>query len=235
MRVIQLDAFQSDAWLKLEARGPGTYIQIGEVMAGAVLSSVFVESMDAGASLKVNYFDATTGAAVGERFDLKSHDLITAPGSNRIMVVRHHNRLGCEAIVTGGNVKFSVYGTALPAADISEALSVNSDGETVIRTSATGVFSPTGLRNGGLITEVTLNSLTWTPLPATPLADRNALAIQNNSQIDIKVNYRSDVAGYVGARVKANGGERFYDVKDDIILYAKSDGGTPTVTVEEIS
>lgn len=99
----------------------------------------------------------------------------------------------------------------------------------------TGSFTPSGLRNGGLITEVTLNSLTWTPLPATPLADRNALAIQNNSQIDIKVNYRSDVAGYVGARVKANGGERFYDVKDDIILYAKSDGGTPTVTVEEIS
>jgi len=101
--------------------------------------------------------------------------------------------------------------------------------------SVTGSFAPSGLRNGGLITEVTLNSLTWTPLPATPLADRNALAIQNNSQIDIKVNYRSDVAGYVGARVKANGGERFYDVKDDIILYAKSDGGTPTVTVEEIS
>jgi len=133
MRVIQLDAFQSDAWLKLEARGPGTYIQIGEVMAGAVLSSVFVESMDSGASLKVNYFDATTGAAVGERFDLKSHDLITAPGSNRIMVVRHHNRLGCEAIVTGGNAIFSVYVTGLPNADLIDVIGTNTNGDPALR------------------------------------------------------------------------------------------------------
>lgn len=234
MRVIQLDAFQSDAWLKLEARGPGTYIQIGEVMAGAMLSSVFVESMDAGASLKVNYFDATTGAAVGERFDLKSHDLITAPGSDRIMVVRHHNRLGCEAIVTGGNVKFSVYGTALPAADISEALSVNSDGETVIRTSATGVFSPTGLRFGGKMTAVTLNNSTWTALPPSPLADRNAINIQNYSGSNIIVNFDNTVPIYEGIQINDQN-ERNYDIKQTIQIFAKSEVSGAIIMVEEIS
>lgn len=234
MRVIQLDAFQSDAWLKLETRGPGVYIQIGEVMAGAMLSSVFVESMDAGASLKVNYFDATTGASVGERFDLKSHDLITAPGNDRIMVVRHHNRLGCEAIVTGGNVKFSVYGTALPAADISEAMSVNSDGETVIRTSATGVFSPTGLRLGGKMTPVTLNNSTWTALPTIPLVDRNAINIQNYSGSNIIVNFNNTVPAYEGVQINDQN-ERNYDIKETIQIFAKSEVSGAIIMVEEIS
>lgn len=234
MRVIQLDAFQSDAWLKLETRGPGVYIQIGEVMAGAMLSSVFVESMDAGASLKVNYFDATTGAAVGERFDLKSHDLITAPGSDRIMVVRHHNRLGCEAIVTGGNVKFSVYGTALPAADISEALSVNSDGETVIRTSATGEFSPTGLKFGGKMTPVALNNSTWTPLPPSPLFNRNAINIQNYSGSNIIVNFDNTIPIYEGIQINDQN-ERNYDIKQTIQIFAKSEVSGAIIMVEEIS
>lgn len=105
------------------------------------------------------------------------------------------------------------------------------DGEIAV----TGSFAPSGLRNGGLITEVTLNSSTWTALPATALADRNAVAIQNNSSIDIKINYSSGISGYVGMRIAANGGERFYDIKNNIVLYAKSQSGTPTITVEEIS
>jgi hypothetical protein len=234
MGITQLDAFQSDAWLKLETRGVGTYIQIGEIMAGALLSSIFIESMDSGATLKVNYFDATTGAAVGERFELKGHDLLSAPGSDRIMVTRHHNRVGCEAIVTGGNIKFSVYGTALPAADISEAMSINSDGETVIRTSATGVFSPTGLRLGGRMSAVILNSSTWTALPPIPLANRNAINIQNYSGSNIKLNFDNTVSGYEGIQMNDQV-ERNYDIKDTILIFAKSEVSGAEIWVEEIS
>jgi len=234
MSVIQLDAFESDAWLKLETRGVGTYIQIGEIMAGAMLSSVFIESMDAGASLKVNYFDATTGAAVGERFELKGHDLLSASGSDRIMVTRHHNRVGCEAIVTGGSIRFSVYGTALPAADISEAMSINAEGETVIRTSATGVFSPTGLKLGGRMTAVTLNSSTWTALPPTPLENRNAINIQNYSGSNIKLNFDNTVPTYDGIQMNDQV-ERNYDIKDSILIFAKSEVSGAIIWVEEIS
>jgi len=112
-------------------------------------------------------------------------------------------------------------------------------GETVVKTrvvsgAITGEFSPSGLINGGLITEVTLNSSTWTALPATPLSDRNALAIQNYSGQDIKINYDNSAVGYVGVLIK-NESERNYDVKDTIIIYAKSSTSSCTVTVEEIS
>jgi hypothetical protein len=93
---------------------------------------------------------------------------------------------------------------------------------------------PSGLRNGGLITEVALNAASWTALPATALPNRNAIAIQNLSGTEIKVNYSSSVAGYVGM-VLASGSERYYDITDAIVLYAKASAGTPTVTVEELS
>lgn len=104
-------------------------------------------------------------------------------------------------------------------------------------TIAQGELSPKGLNRGGRVTEVVLNSTTWTPLPLNALSQRNALCVQNQSNIEIKTNY--DLAGplpsgYVGMIVAA-GGERFYDITDQIILYAKSQAGTPTVAVEEIS
>lgn len=104
-------------------------------------------------------------------------------------------------------------------------------------TIAQGELSPKGLNRGGKVTEVTLNAVTWTPLPLVPLSQRNALCVQNQSNIEIKTNYDSFEplpSGYVGMTVAA-GGERFYDITDTIILYAKSQAGTPTVSIEEIS
>ena len=105
----------------------------------------------------------------------------------------------------------------------------------VIGTQAsTGSFSPSGLRNGGKVTEVTVSSASWTPLPATALSGRNAMGVQNQSAIEIKLNYDSSTAGYVGVVVAA-GAERYYDISDNIILYAKATSGSPTIIVEEIS
>lgn len=97
-----------------------------------------------------------------------------------------------------------------------------------------GSFSPTGLQVGGLITEVTINASTWTPLPATPLANRNALSIQNKSGQQIKINYSDAVSGYVGMVIEDDG-ERFYDIQDNIIIYAKSSTSSCTLNVEEIA
>ena len=111
---------------------------------------------------------------------------------------------------------------------------VNSNGDVIVRTSGDGTFSLTGLNNGGLITEITLNSTTWTPLPLTPLTNRNALAIQNRSGLEIKINYDNTVVGYVGIAM-SDGDERSYDITDAITIYAKSISGTPTITIEELS
>lgn len=94
--------------------------------------------------------------------------------------------------------------------------------------------SNSSLRFAGRVTELAVDSTSWTPLPLTPLANRKAINIQNLSGQDIKVNYNNGIAGYVGMTI-ANGGERSYDMEDGIVIYAKSVSGTVNIYVEELS
>lgn len=96
---------------------------------------------------------------------------------------------------------------------------------------------PGGLTVGGLISEVTLNSATWTALPPSALSGRNQMSIQNISGIDIKINYNSFgplPVGYFGTTV-SSGSERHYLVTETIVIYGKSASGTPTIQVEELA
>jgi hypothetical protein len=220
-----LGEFNSGAFLDLKARPIGTYEKVSEIKGNAILSSVYVRAIDPGATLKVNYYDTTTGATFGERFELTGHDLIddTAAGETfRRFVTQIHRRVVCEAIVTGGNVDFSVYATVVTAFSPQDIQAI------------TGEVSTSGLQNGGRITEVTIDSTTWSALPAVALADRNAIGIQNPSGTEIKINYDPLVFGYVGVVIPA-GGERFMDIKDNILVYAKSQSGSVTLNIEEIS
>lgn len=103
-----------------------------------------------------------------------------------------------------------------------------------VRTTGNSTVTFRGLGIGGRVTEVTVNSATWTALPATALTDRNSIAIQNQSGVEIKINYDSGVSGYVGMII-SDGSERTYDISDSIVLYAKSILGTAVVYVEEIA
>lgn len=110
-------------------------------------------------------------------------------------------------------------------------------GETAVRVSGdnfSGSFTTSGLRTGGRITEVVLNDSSWTALPATPLSGRNAIAIQNFSGQTIKLNYDNAVSGLTGVYLQ-NTLDRFYDISDTIIIYAKSSSGAATIIVEEIA
>lgn len=93
---------------------------------------------------------------------------------------------------------------------------------------------PSGLTVAGKITVVSLTAGIWTPLPASPLTGRNALGVQNQSGTELKLNYDPLTVGYVGILV-GPGAERYYDITDDIILYAKPIAGSPSIVVEEIS
>jgi hypothetical protein len=96
-----------------------------------------------------------------------------------------------------------------------------------------GSFSPSGLRTAGKITVVELTDSEWRPLPATALSDRNAIAIQNKSGVEMKINYTNTV-GYEGIVIE-NNGERFYDITDEIIIYGRLTSGTFNVNIEELS
>lgn len=93
---------------------------------------------------------------------------------------------------------------------------------------------PAGLENQGLITRVTLNSTTWTALPASALVDRNGLGIQNDSNVKIKLNFDNTEPSFIGWGVNANG-ETFLDISNSVVVYAKSESGTPTITVMEVA
>lgn len=116
---------------------------------------------------------------------------------------------------------------------------LNDADEVLVRTSAVGTFTPSGLNIGGRISQVTINDATWSPLPSVALANRNAISIQNVSGFNMKINYQiafDDSYGYVGMDLP-NNNERYYDIKDSIIIYGRlaTGSGTGVVNVEEIA
>jgi len=129
---------------------------------------------------------------------------------------------------------------SLPTTNINNLeqlkFTTNSGGDVLVRTSATGSITPSGLNIGGKVTEVIINDSGWTRLPATSLADCNQISIQNPSSTEIKINYDNTVVGYEGVIVYPNGGERQYLIKSNSIpIYAKSFSGNVTLNIEEIA
>ena len=93
---------------------------------------------------------------------------------------------------------------------------------------------PSGLTIGGIITQVTLSDTIWTAVPSAAFSNRNGLGIQNESNIKIKVNFDNTEPGFIGWTVNA-GGELFVDITESVLLYAKSESGSPTLTVMEVA
>ena len=125
---IFLGEFETKTLMELDTRAAGTYRAKLMIRCNSLLSSIYIKSADAGATVKVNYFDTTTGSELtAERYDLLSHDLYDDSNvgeTHRILVTRIHNKPQIEVIVTGGNVEFGVYGTAVStfASDLDSAI-----------------------------------------------------------------------------------------------------------------
>lgn len=255
--VVQLDQFQSSAYMELELRASGTYRQVSEIKGNSILSSVFVESIDPGATVQVNYFDTTLGASVGERYDLDSHTLIddTSAGETfRLLVGRIHRRVVCEVIVTGGSAKFSVYATVVgdfpldfgqakldaQSANLSEDKGVvvagydDADGKFYLIPIEDGavktktVVSADVPSTSGSVTELTIDNTSWTPVPLNVL--RRAIAVINESGQEIKLNYAQPPT-YVGIPIK-DGSERRYEHR--VLFYLRSESSACTVLIENI-
>jgi len=91
----------------------GTYeFWIGQPAGNSLLSTLFVQDLDVGATVKVNYFDSGPGGGqgTGERIDLEGHTLITtAPKSERRIITRISNKPKIEIVVTGGEAILGVH------------------------------------------------------------------------------------------------------------------------------
>jgi hypothetical protein len=82
----------------------------------SILSTLWVKSIDVGASVVVKWYDIGPGSGdyIGEKVYTASHAIITtADTSDRKIVPRIHNRAFCEIEVIGGNAVFGVYATVV--------------------------------------------------------------------------------------------------------------------------
>jgi hypothetical protein len=134
MVVKALNEFQSLEFFKIKepgsnaliSRGPGEYLRETRIQGNAILSTLYVESIDPGASVLVQYFETTTAEFDGETLLLAEHPLQTTAKNppSKIAVSRIHNKPICKVTVSGGNAVFGVYGTVVSstASDIDDAL-----------------------------------------------------------------------------------------------------------------
>ena len=110
-----------------------------------------------------------------------------------------------------------------------------SDDKVAIRTNVEGKLSFSGLSIGGRISLVTINDSTWVALPASPLTDRNGLSIQNLTGQDIYLQYDNTATAPNEFITVGNNVERYYNITDTIVIYAKASSGTVDLLVEELA
>lgn len=125
--VERLTLFESRALIPIQTFTPNVYTKRMLSEGNSLLSSLFVISMDPGASIKASYWDYTVGSELGERYELGGHPLVTsptAPSNDRRLITQLHNKPNLELIVTGGSVTLGVYITVVQsfASDLDSAL-----------------------------------------------------------------------------------------------------------------
>lgn len=93
-----------------------------------------------------------------------------------------------------------------------------------------------GLTIGGKITHVSLTDSAWTPLPTSPLANRNNLLVQNISGNGgtVLLNYINTAGATLGFRL-ADGGFKSADITDSIVIYGRMLVGTGEIVADEIA
>lgn len=138
---LKLDLYESRESVPLQTFLPGVYTQKLECRGNSILSTVFVHTIDSGASVKVEYIEATTGEDEGEVIFLEEHPLLTtAPQSSKILVTRMHNKPNIRITVTGGEARLGVYITVVAsfASELDSALLF--DGEDYIPENVKGLM-----------------------------------------------------------------------------------------------
>lgn len=114
----RLGLYESKDVIPVGTFAPGTHVFYMQIDGNSLLSSMFLKSCPIGATAEIKYYDwgPGDGSLPGERYDLKSHSILTnaeAPTTERIVVTRVHNRPRVELIVTGSPVEVGLYITVV--------------------------------------------------------------------------------------------------------------------------
>lgn len=127
--IVTLVTGETKAIVNLTTVPPGVWTQRLSIQGNSLLSSLFVETLDPGATVLARYYDYGVGADSGERYDLGSHTLITAPTiypiqPDRQIFTKLHNKPVLEVLVTGGMARLGVYASVVStfASDLDNAI-----------------------------------------------------------------------------------------------------------------
>lgn len=135
-QTVPLKLFAKGPIFKRRSFSPGTYHYQLDTEGNALLSILFVNSIDAGTTLDVRYFqfgeDGGDTNDVTERIDLADHQQFTpanSPGSQQIIVTSTHVSPWVEIEVAGGSVECSLlaFVSNTFASDIDAALLQDGD------------------------------------------------------------------------------------------------------------
>ena len=114
--LFRLNLYDSLAILPVQILPIGTKIIGAAPYSNSLLSTVWVKTLDVGASVLVKWYDIGPGGGEfpGERVYLAEHKAIsTADTSDRVIIPRLHNKAYAEIIITGGHVEIGIYVTAV--------------------------------------------------------------------------------------------------------------------------
>ena len=70
MADFKLKTFDTQNFFLLEPRPAGTYTAVLSVQGNSILSTLYIKSLDPGATVKANYYEDTLGGLSGERKEL---------------------------------------------------------------------------------------------------------------------------------------------------------------------
>ena len=109
----RIGLYEAKTVVPIDIFAAGTYdFYMGMPAGNSLLSTLFVQDLDPGATVKVNYWDSGPGGGdtPGERIELEGHKLIsTAPLSERRIITRISNKPRIEIIVTGGSATLGIH------------------------------------------------------------------------------------------------------------------------------
>lgn len=171
---INLRRAESNAIAKLSVFPPGTTKRPFTVEGNSVLSTIYVQSLDPGATVKLNYYQVSTGVDGTERIELTGHSVISSVDidpefgfSEQRTITRIHTTLYAELVVTGGSAQLGILVSVVDsfATDLESALKFDGHVANFLSDkgmpimgydSVTGLLNFLRLRNGliGVTTDV---------------------------------------------------------------------------------
>lgn len=159
---LKLNTFQTSIALPLKSYSAETYVRRLVLSGNSVLSTVYCTQIDVGATLKVQYYESTTGELLGEKRIIGGHSLLDSSNFSNVTpeiktITPFHREPHVEAIVLNGSATFSVFLTT-----VTSFSSVNNDlaGTTnQINGTATTVPSFAPISAGNSISQILVRSV----------------------------------------------------------------------------